>query len=86
MVYEAGICFNFPNSFHLHSKTHKSIAFVSVDIDDFDQIAAECAVFSIPAFITFENGKKVGATLSKFGGAASKEQQLRDLVEEIFSE
>lgn len=35
--------------------------FITIDVDEFDTIAAECGAIKIPYFVAFNNGEKVAA-------------------------
>lgn len=57
------------------SEEIKDIKFVSVDVDQNPKISQQYAVFSIPTFLIFKDGKVVG----QFVGAMGKEGFLNEI-------
>lgn len=60
--------------FYELADAHPSAKFVSVDVDKFDAIAADCGAISIPRFVAFRSGKNVGAV------ATSDKEELKTFV------
>ena len=42
------------------SAEYPELSFVTVDVDEFDEIAAEHKAFGIPLFLSFHNGNEIG--------------------------
>jgi thioredoxin 1 len=52
-------CKKIQNFYHDLSQKFPTINFITLDVDQFDQIAAENGAFKIPYFVAFRNGQKV---------------------------
>jgi len=50
------------------------VAFVTVDTDELDDVAAECSVSAMPTFLVFKSGNKVAEVLG------AREQALTDII------
>ncbi len=57
------------------SNEMKDVAFVKINVDDNQDLAAEYSVFSIPTFLIFKNGKAV----HQFVGAMGKEKFIEEI-------
>jgi len=56
-----------------NSSSNKAM-FVKVDVDDLDEVAAECGVGMMPTFIVYQNGNKV----SEVTGA--RQESLAEMI------
>ena len=45
--------------FHELSEKETDVTFVAVDVDENDQVAADCGISCMPTFIFFKNGKQI---------------------------
>lgn len=64
----------------LSERYAESANFFSIDVDDFDTIAAENRAITIPMFVTYRNGK----TLQKYVG--KEEDKIQGLIAESVKE
>uniref|UniRef100_H0W1R6 Thioredoxin n=1 Tax=Cavia porcellus TaxID=10141 RepID=H0W1R6_CAVPO len=65
--------------FHSLSEKYSKVVFLEVDVDDCQDVAAECEVKCMPTFQFFKKGKKV----SEFSGA--NKEKLEATINEDFA-
>ena len=62
------------------SKQHsKDASFYIIDVDEFDELAAECLALSIPMIIAFREGKIIGRQMGK------NEESIRTFIKDCFN-
>jgi thioredoxin 1 len=62
--------------FHDLSKKYPNATYVSVDVDDLDEISSEAGVKAMPTFQTYKSNKKVREVSGKF--EADLEKMVRE--------
>mmetsp|Transcript_11653 Transcript_11653/g.16504 ORF Transcript_11653/g.16504 Transcript_11653/m.16504 type:complete len:219 (+) Transcript_11653:169-825(+) len=60
------------------SNSSTNVAFCTIDVDELDEIAAECQVAMMPTFVTFRNGVKVDSISGK------NEDRLKKLIDNVY--
>lgn len=68
-------CKNIDPFYQLLAKTYDA-TFVKIDVDELDDVAADCSVAMMPTFVVFRNGKKAGSV------SGAHEDKLEALIEE----